>query len=104
MNQTVLFILASIGMTHIIIDGSIFEFLRNWIKKNLPQKLAQLFQCYMCLGFWCGIFISFLIFKENIFYIFACGCASSILSQFTAIIFNLLEAATIKLTSNLDEE
>ena len=103
MNQTFLFIFASIGMTHIIIDGSIFESLRSWIANNLPQKLAKLFQCYMCLGFWCGVFMGTILFKENQFFIFACGCASSILSQFTAIIFNTLEAITIKLTSNLDD-
>jgi hypothetical protein len=103
MNETFLFIFASIGMTHIIIDGSIFESLRIWIKTNLPQKIAQLFQCYMCLGFWCGVFIGINLFREGLPFYFACGCAGSILSQFTAIVFNALEAATIKLTSNLKD-
>jgi uncharacterized membrane protein YfcA len=99
MNQTVLFILASIGMTHIIIDGSIFSSLRYWIKNNLPEKIAKLFECYMCLGFWCGMIIGAGIVSQNPVQIFACGCAGSLLSQLTAIILNLLEAAIIKLTS-----
>lgn len=99
MNLTILFILATVGMTHIIIDGSIFQFLRDWINKNLPEKFAKLFQCYMCLGFWCGVIMGFLLFSNDPFQIFACGCAGSILSQTMAIILNLLEASIIKLTS-----
>lgn len=99
MNQTVLFVLASIGMTHIIIDGSIFQPFRNWIKQNLPEKISKLFECYMCCGFWCGMIIGFGIVSQNPIEVFACGCAGSILSQTTAILLNLFEAAIIKLTS-----
>lgn len=86
-------------MTHIIIDGSIFQFLRTWIKQNLPEKIAKLFECYMCLGFWCGVIMGFGIISSNPIQIFACGCAGSLLSQTMAIILNLLEAAIIKLTN-----
>lgn len=86
-------------MTHIIIDGSIFQSFRNWIKQNLPEKFAKLFECYMCLGFWCGAILGLGIVSSNPVEIFACGCAGSILSQATAIVLNLLEASIIKLTS-----
>lgn len=137
MNQTILFILASVGMTHIIMDGSILQPLRNSVKKlpdyfkkidsviskvipkfivlilrnkivqktrlflvkTLPKKIKELFECYMCLGFWCGMIIGAGVVSHDPIQIFACGCAGSLLSQLTAIILNLLEAAIIKLTS-----
>jgi hypothetical protein len=98
LNNTVIFILASIGMTHIIIDGSIFQFLRDWIKNNLPEKIAKLFECYMCLGFWCGVFMGASLLTTDPVQVFACGCAGSILSQLMAVVLNLLEASIINLT------
>lgn len=86
-------------MTHIIIDGSIFQSLRIWIKQNLPEKIAKLFECYMCLGFWCGIVMGIFLVSDDPLKVFACGCAGSVLSQTMAIILNLLEACIIKLTS-----
>lgn len=98
MNETVLFVLASIGMTHIIIDGSIFSSLREYIKANAPSKISTLVECYMCAGFWCGVVMGIFLFEINFAKIFACGCAGSLLSQFTAILFNTLESITIKMT------
>ena len=50
------FILASWGMTQIIVYGSIFESLREWIAER-SFWLGTLIHCPMCTGFWAGVFL-----------------------------------------------
>ena len=48
----VYFILASYGLTYILLYGSIF----NRIRPKQGQ-LGQLFKCPLCMGFWTGVFL-----------------------------------------------
>lgn len=50
-----MFVLASYGLTLILLYGSIFNSVRP---KN--GKAAELFKCPLCMGFWTGIFILFI--------------------------------------------
>lgn len=95
-----LFLIGSVGMTHIIIDGSIFDKLRKLLKRLLPEYLHNLFECYMCCGFWCGIILGFCLLTNKPIAIFACGCTSSLLSHLHATILNTLESMSIKYTSS----
>jgi len=52
MLELFLFILSSWGMTQILIYGKIFNKIR-------PKH--HFFHCSMCLGFWCGVFIHFIM-------------------------------------------
>jgi hypothetical protein len=121
----VLFLVGSVGCAHIVVDGSIFQWLRDtpdWIKKKLSflkvgkfrerlfwflDKITGLLQCHQCTGFWCG-FITSLIIIPNITCIqafFLGGGAASILSYWFAIYLNYLEAQTfISLPKQEDEE
>lgn len=70
-----IFILASYGMTMMLVYGKIFEKIR-------PKH--HLFHCTMCTGFWVGIFINIClnILNKNVFNniilgSFLCGCISS---------------------------
>jgi hypothetical protein len=121
----VLFIFGSVGCTHIIVDGSIFKWLREgpeWIKINLKtnfkisseknllfwvlDKLTELLKCYVCSGFWCGFIVSSLTLP-NITWSQAFllgGGASSILSNTVAIYLNYLEAQTFISLPKQDEE
>jgi len=93
----ILFLFGSVGMTHIIIDGSIFDIPRKFLKKYLPEYLHNLFECYMCCGFWCGVIMGCLVVSNNNpFIVFACGCTSSLLSHFHATVLNTLESISIK--------
>lgn len=56
----ILFLLACFGLTHILVNGKIFEFLR---------KRVSFFKCSMCVGFWVGAVIS-LIFAYSGFLLF----------------------------------
>ena len=91
-----LFALSVIGMTHIIVDGSIFQGVRDVLKKWLPTKLYRLFECYQCTGTWAGFFLGyFLLHYTDLFAIFACGCAGSFLATWAATDLNYLEARII---------
>ena len=99
--NVILFILASIGMTHIIVDGSIFEGVRNWLKKQLSERAYGMLECYQCTGFWCGLvsgyftIAMFLPLWTQFPITFFCGCASSYLSALAALHLNVLEARTV---------
>jgi len=54
MLELLYFILASYGMTFIIVYGSIF----NKIRPNKESgKIGELFNCPLCIGFWVGVFL-----------------------------------------------
>lgn len=79
----ILFCLATIGMTLIIVRGVIFEGVRTyiakeshrirrrWEKKNLPPRfslfvsLEKLLGCVQCAGFWCGLFCGFFLITHE---------------------------------------
>ena len=46
------FVLASYGLTFILVYGKIFEDLRP--PKNYSKKWNTLFHCPLCIGFWVG--------------------------------------------------
>ncbi len=81
----VLFSLATIGMTLILVHGTIFEGVRafvaaeshrirrRWEKKGQPPRFSlfvtfnKLLSCTQCMGFWCGLFCGlFLISHESV--------------------------------------
>jgi hypothetical protein len=52
-------ILAGIGLSHLIVDGSIFHRPRGWVVSHGPEWLKQLVTCYQCTGFWTGAVSAF---------------------------------------------
>jgi hypothetical protein len=104
--SVLLFCLATIGMTHIIVDGSILQWFRDLMQKVLPNKLYEVFTCYQCMGFWCGLFCGYFTlirpclnwqtpWQMAFVWTFICGCASSFLSPWGAIYLNALEAKMV---------
>ena len=92
----ILFMLSAIGMSHIIIDGSIFASTRNFLKTRLPESVYTIFECYICCGFWTGVFAGMVLITFNPFGAFLCGCAGSFLSNLAASFLNLIESVAIK--------
>lgn len=91
-----LFALGVIGMTHIIVDASIFQWLRDLIDKYLSEKVAKGIHCYQCTGFWSGILCGWIAFANiSVLQLFLAGCAGSLLANFMAIYMNYLEAQTL---------
>lgn len=104
-----LFVIAVIGFTHIMVDSSIMGWLfRKPVEKYLPSIFGEMANCYQCMGTWCGwaigILIMILLHKISIepinlsVYViaaFLCGFAGSFLAQIGAYIISWLEAGAI---------
>lgn len=101
-----LFVLASTGLTFIIVDGGIAEDFRNFVDENAPEKLASMIHCHQCTGFWAGLLCGFLVFSSLTFLQFiACGFAGSFLGLITSYIFDYLVAqSVVDLKNSRDEE
>lgn len=95
----ILFVLSTIGMTHIIIDGSIMQWFRDFVKKLADKtpypSLGGIVDCYICCGTWCGFLMGYIWLTHNPLQVFACGCAGSFLANLGAVLLNWIEAATI---------
>jgi len=99
MINLILYALATIGMTHIVVDGSITESFRTFFKSSMNKLklnyLSSLVDCYLCSGTWCGFLMGYIWISNNPLEIFACGCAGGFLANFAAVIVNWLEASTL---------
>jgi len=95
----ILFVISTIGMTHIIVDGSIMDGFRRLVKKTATllrvPKFGSVVDCYLCAGTWCGFAMGWTLISQNIFIVLACGFAGAFLANFGAVFLNLLEAMTI---------
>lgn len=109
-----LFCFASIGFCHIMVDGVIFEPLREWLIKQTSDtakilskewwygKISYVFSCYQCGGMYTGLFCGYFIIVNplNVHWViaivltFICGTASSFLSNLAAIYLTYLESQT----------
>jgi len=87
-----LFLVAVIGMTHIVVDSEIMEPVDEWAKSWMPAKLHHgLFECYQCSGFWCGVVLGLMVVSVHPCIVFACGCAGSFLADVSESAFKYLE-------------
>lgn len=108
MTSLFMFVIATIGMTHIIVDGSITQKLRDgWkaltAKLGVPS-LGELVDCYLCCGTWCGFLMGWVWLDASIWQIIAAGFAGGFLSNFAAVVLNWLEAGTIVNLPPADKE
>jgi hypothetical protein len=56
-----IFILVCLGVTNIIVREHIFLWLRNFIGKWFQYSLLnKMINCEVCMGFWVGVFFSFM--------------------------------------------
>lgn len=58
MVEFLLFCLASVGLCHIVVDGSIFEPVRQYFRYKNWSWLVKLTSCYQCAGFWSGLAVA----------------------------------------------
>jgi hypothetical protein len=85
-----LFILAVIGLTHIIVDAEISEPVHKWVEPRSPI-VARVMDCYQCSGFWCGLVLGPVLVSYNPLNWIACGCAGSFLAQLGWLVLDSLE-------------
>jgi hypothetical protein len=92
MFELVLFALASVGMTAILVDGAIFERPRQWLfQRYCPTArfLTGILTCYQCCGFWCGLFCGTVLFHHTLSLpkLLLCGFAGSVLAHLFLQVF-----------------
>jgi len=94
-----MFFLGTVGMTQIIVDGSILEGFRKYFKIAFKlvglEHLGSLVDCYLCTGTWCGFFMGYIWVSHDPLEVFACGCAGGFLSSLGSSVLNWIESATI---------
>ncbi len=100
------FILATIGMTNIMVHGKFLDiiYVRPILKKILPSTLYAVFECYECMGFWCGIVCGIALVSYDPLVFILCGFAGSVVAQtYTEVMMWLRSNITFELI-NEDEE
>lgn len=99
-----IFILGTIGLTHIIVDSKIMQWFRDFADNRLPEFVSSMFHCYQCSGFWAGCIVGLIVFWPGIssesllyatLYTSVVGFCGSFLGNWAAIYFNYLEARSI---------
>lgn len=57
MAELIMFIIASAGITYIIVYGSILSSIRSWLSAK-SSYIEDLISCTLCTGFWVGLALS----------------------------------------------
>lgn len=103
-----LFAMAAIGLTNIIVDSSIMEKPREWFEKRkenwLAGKVNSIMSCYQCAGFWAGVICGCMLLLTPEFAwvaILLYGFAGSFAAVIAIHVYNYLEALAVV---NLPEE
>lgn len=89
-------ILACVGLHWILKYGSILNIPRNIITK--VRLFDVLFKCSLCLGFWCGVAISFV----SDIHLLLLACASSAVCWFADNINDLVQRLDLKVEKDID--
>ena len=92
----IIFCMATVGLTAILVDGKIFAPFREWLEKRARSHddrrtwsgfLLDILTCYQCCGFWSGLF---------------CGMVLTV-SRFISI-FEIAYLTTVYVTSDQSDE
>jgi len=63
--ETLIWILAAYGMSQILVFGSIFDTIREWITKK-STFFGDLLSCMMCTSTWVGFFFSLTFYSPTV--------------------------------------
>lgn len=86
-----LFCMATIGLTCIILESNIFAPIRNILSHILPTKVYEVFECHQCMGTWAGFLIGYFLISHSFIVVLICGFAGSFLAKFYEIIHACLD-------------
>lgn len=94
-------LIACVGLTSILIYGSIFNKPRTWLKGR--HKIIQDFlSCSMCIGFWVGLIYS-LVLNDTIHHHITIALASSACCWLYDSVVGASQAREVFLTNKLKE-
>ena len=91
----ILFVLATIGLTYILVDSKVLDddhlgwrsTFQGWL-----GKYKDLLECYACTSFWTGLVMGLLFITWNPFYILGCGFAGTCLGHLYRNVMDLIES------------
>ncbi len=112
LTRLLLFCLAVIGFTNIIVDpATIAEPIRDFIAKRASRGrlwnwIDKLMSCYQCTGFWVGLLAGIILLSWNPLVVILCGMAGSFIATWGATYLNYLEARSVvaDLSDDLNDE
>jgi len=90
--KLVFFIVSTIGLTNILVDGMIFDGVRTLLRKCLPVMVYKVFECHQCMGTWAGFLCGYFIFGADIFIIACCGFAGSFAAVLGSLAISYIES------------
>lgn len=97
MTTLILFALATVGLTNILVHGVIFDHIkiagrsvRQWM--HYWDWSKSLFTCYECTGTWAGFLCGWLVVSSHWSMILACGFAGAFLSAWNNLLFEWLNS------------
>lgn len=92
-----LYLLATIGLTNILVHGRILDMIklfgksvREWM--HYFKWSEELFTCPECTGFWSGMICCLLLLTGDWYYVVGAGFAGSFLSSFATDITYLINS------------
>ena len=88
-----LFATAAVGLTNIIVHGSIFSPVRTWLQRTLKPGLYEVFECYQCMGFWCGLLCGIILLHPPLYFLLY-GFSASFLASFLFVIYEFILSKT----------
>lgn len=96
--EFIFFILASLGICFLIVDGKIFNPVKMYLTKKGWNKLVEMLNCPQCFGFHSGLLMGTILDPSNVsnfpIRMFCYGCIASFLSYMTAFIIDRLSLGT----------
>ena len=90
MIDLLLFCIAVVGLTDIVVDSRIKELVINswwyrpirWVSaKVLPSYVYEALECHQCMGFWFGLLTGYFLLGNGWITVLACGFGGSFLSK-----------------------
>lgn len=96
MAELFLFVLATAGLTNIIVHGKIMDVIgvRQLLKSSLPPHVFSVFECYECTGFWAGMLCGASLISSQPWICIPCGFAGSFICKFVTDINYLILSKT----------
>lgn len=97
MTTLFLFVLATIGLTNVLVHGSILDEnhlkIRPWIQARLG-RFGDLLSCYECAGWWSGLIMGLTLISYHPAIFIPCAFAGSAIGHFYTSITNLIDSNT----------
>jgi hypothetical protein len=91
MTSLILFVLATIGLTSIMVSGTIMSPVRTFLKNKLPARVYEVFDCYQCMGTWCGFVCGILTLSDYwLGLVLLYGFAGSFVANVGCTIFDMI--------------